>query len=192
MSLSHGVVVSSRLVEVPVDDGLDDLAGDGTASRTQALAGLAPSQPRARLVQECVGRLMELCGAGVIPAEKRSHRRFPFRISLAITPVNNITGKVDDLKSFAAFGIDLSSNGLCFLARQLVAARRAVVCCQGPDHQPVNLLFEPRWVRFTRGGWYQTGGRLIDVLSDAPAPPPTLRLFEPPPDLDKLTHNVRT
>jgi hypothetical protein len=210
MSLTHGVVVSSRLVEVPLEDDLDGLASDEPVTRGPGMGAMnsrarqlqvdaaetpvclvAPNPSRSQQVQECVGRLLELCGAGPAPAEKRSHRRFPFRVSLVITPVNNITGKVDDLKSFAAFGIDLSPTGVCFLARQLVAARRAVVSCEGPDRQPTSLLFEPRWVRFTRGGWYQTGGRLLDVVNEAAPPPPTLRLFDMPPDFEQLTHKVR-
>jgi hypothetical protein len=125
------------------------------------------------------------CGVRVA-TEKRTHRRYPFRRPLTITPVGEQSGRPDRTKSFAAFGFDISSAGISFLARQLIPARRAVVTCEGPDGRSVNLLFEPRWVRFTRGGWYQTGGRLLEVLPDDSAPPPHLRVLQPPPDIDSL------
>jgi hypothetical protein len=56
------------------------------------------------------------------------------------------------------------------LSRQLVSTRKAVVTCDATGDRQVNLLFEARWVRFTRGGWYQTGGRLLDVLPQGQVP----------------------
>ncbi len=131
-------------------------------------------------------------GSGVnVPVEKRAHRRFPFRRALVVTPINNGTGRPDRVKSFSAFGIDISANGVCFLGRQLVPARKAVLGVEGPNGQMVHMLFEPRWVRFTRGGWYQTGGRLLEVLPPDNEPPPNLRLLETPPELDELCENSR-
>ena len=144
-----------------------------------------PGPQRWRDLQACVATLLEAtCGVRV-PTEKRTHRRYAFRRPLTITPVNVVSGRPDRTKSFAAFGFDISSAGISFLARQLVPAQRAVVSCDGPGDRPVNLLFEPRWVRFTRGGWYQTGGRLIEVLPDQTAHTPNLRLLETP-DWDEL------
>ena len=144
-----------------------------------------PGPQRWRDLQACVATLLESnCGVRV-PTEKRTHRRYAFRRPLTITPVDASSGRPDKTKSFAAFGFDISSAGISFLARQLVPAQRAVVTCEGPNDQPTNLLFEPRWVRFTRGGWYQTGGRLLEVLSDQTPHAPNLRLLEPP-DLDEM------
>ena len=152
----------------------------------------APTRPeeigpgRWHEVRGCVAMLLEeACGVPVT-VEKRASRRYPFRKPLMITPVQNATGKLDRTKSFSAFGIDVSSSGICFLSRQLVSTRKAVVTCDATGDRQVSLLFEARWVRFTRGGWYQTGGRLLNVLPDDHVPTATLTFSEPPPELDEF------
>jgi len=146
---------------------------------------------RRRNLQSCVAWLLESGLADRIPVEKRAHRRFSFRKPITVTPVNNHSGQPDRLKSFSAFGIDISSCGICFLARQLVPVRKAVLSAEGPSGEIVTLLFEPRWVRFTRGGWYQTGGRLVEVLPEEKEPFLAVRLVDAPPDLEELCENSR-
>lgn len=142
-----------------------------------------PAPRRWRELHTCVAMLLESACGIQVPTEKRSHRRYPFRRPLTITPVIEQSGRPDRVQSFPAFGFDISSAGISFLARQLLPSRKAVVTCDGFDDRPVNLLFEPRWVRFTRGGWYQTGGRLLEVLPDDTVPAPSLRLIDVPPEL---------
>lgn len=146
---------------------------------------------RRRNLQTCVAWLLESGPTDRIPTEKRTHRRFPFRKPITVTPVNNHSGRPDRLKSFSAFGIDISSSGVCFLARQLVPVRKAVLSAEGPNGETATLLFEPRWVRFTRGGWYQTGGRLVQVLPEEQEPFLAVRLVDAPPELEELCENSR-
>jgi len=167
-------------------------------SRPGMSAAAVPAEPdesqgvpkRQRDLQACVSMLLAPA-SGAVPVEKRAHRRFPFRRPIGVTPINNGTGRPDRLKSFSAFGIDISTSGICFLGRQLVPARKAMLSLEGPDGNTVYILFEPRWVRFTRGGWYQTGGRLLEVLPPDREAPPHLRLLEAPPDIDELCENSR-
>lgn len=146
---------------------------------------------RRQELQSCINWLLQTNAPGPLPIEKRAHRRFPFRRPITITPISNATGRPDQFKSFPAFGIDISSTGICFLARQLVPVRNAVLSLEGPDEKTIALLFEPRWVRFTRGGWYQTGGRLLEVLADDQQAMPVMRLMEPPAELFELCENTR-
>jgi hypothetical protein len=154
-----------------------------------------PAEPayseRRRNLQACVAWLLESGTGSHVTVEKRSSRRFSFRRPITVTPVNNHSGRPDRLKSFSAFGIDISSCGVCFLARQLVPVRKAVLSMEGPTGEIATLLFEPRWVRFTRGGWYQTGGRLVEVLPEEPEPFIAVRLVDTPPELDELCENAR-
>jgi hypothetical protein len=144
-----------------------------------------PGPQRWKELRNCVAQLLEAnCGIQ-IPAEKRTVRRYVFRRPLTITPVNDHSGRPDFTRSFVAFGIDISSTGIGFLSRRLVPSRKAIVTCDGPEHRPVSLLFEPRWVRFTRGGWYQTGGRLVAALQDE-IQAPTFPGLEVPPDLEDM------
>jgi hypothetical protein len=142
-------------------------------------------------LQSCINWLLQVNSPSQLSVEKRSHRRFPFRRPITITPVSNATGRPDQFKSFPAFGIDISSTGICFLARQLVPVRKAVLSLEGPGDKTVALLFEPRWVRFTRGSWYQTGGRLLEVLSEDGDVMPVMRFMEPPTELLDLCENSR-
>lgn len=146
---------------------------------------------RRRNLQTCVAWLLGTGSGEPVPVEKRTHRRFPFRKPITVTPVNNHSGRPDRMKSFSAFGIDISATGICFLARQLVPARKAVLSAEGPNGDVATLLFEPRWVRFTRGGWYQTGGRLVEVLPEEKEPFLAVRVVDAPPDLEELCENSR-
>jgi hypothetical protein len=163
---------------MPFSQGADQ-AGEG-----------ARANPR-RELGACVAWLLESGLSDRLPLEKRVHRRYPFRKPITVTPVNSQTGRPDRLKSFSAFGIDISSCGVCFLARQLVPVRKAILSAEGPSGEMVTLLFEPRWVRFTRGGWYQTGGRLVQVLPEEKEPFLAVRLVEAPPELEELCENSR-
>ena len=147
--------------------------------------------PRRQELHACIAWLLESESGDRVPVEKRAHRRYSFRKPLTVTPVNNHSGRPDPLKCFPAFGIDISASGICFLARQLVPARKAVLSLEGPCNKTVPVLFEPRWVRFTRGGWYQTGGRLLEVLQDEKDIMPAVRLLDPPPELDELCEKSR-
>lgn len=187
------------------DPSLEEAAENSSCQMESTLPRISCSQPNStregRVVQKvpkrwqdlhaCVALLLESNTGSPFPIEKRVHRRYPFRKPLAVTPVSNSSGRPDTAKSFPAFGIDMSTTGVCFVARQLVPARRAVLSCEAKDNQTVSFLFEPRWVRFTRGGWYQTGGRLLEILEEPIDPPPTIRLLDPLPDIDELCEKSR-
>ena len=155
-----------------------------TIPEPPAVAGVKASEgepQRWRELHRCVAALLEAnCGIH-ISAEKRTHRRFPFHKPLTITPINDKNGRREPSNSFPAFGIDISSLGMGFLSRQLIPTQQAILTCNAAENAFVNMLFEPRWVRFTRGGWYQIGGRLVDVLDDTSSPAPGLRLMDEPP-----------
>jgi hypothetical protein len=181
---------SGESVQRLCDPGANRHAAPAPLPRT-----VQPTEPacseRRRNLQACIAWLLESGSGDHVPVEKRAHRRFPFRKPITVTPVNNHSGRPDRLKSFSAFGIDISTCGICFLARHLVPARKAVLSAEGPSGELVTLLFEPRWVRFTRGGWYQTGGRLVEVLPEEKEPFLAVRLVDAPPELDELCENSR-
>lgn len=197
MVVENSLVASARSRKAPAEVGVhSSKPGTQRLEGTEPLQGTAAAREgavteRRRNVYSCVAWLLESGPSERIPIEKRVQRRYPFRKPITVTPVNNHSGRPDRLKSFTAFGIDISSCGICFLARQLVPARKAVLSAEGPNHETVTLLFEPRWVRFTRGGWYQTGGRLVEVLPDEKEPYLSIRLVEAPPDIEELCENSR-
>jgi hypothetical protein len=123
--------------------------------------------------------------------EKRANIRISFRRPFTVTPISNATGRPDQLRSFPAFGIDISATGICFIARHLVPARKAVLSLEGPGGKLVGVLFEPRWVRFTRGGWYQTGGKLLELLQDSNDVMPVICINEPPSDVLDFCERLR-
>ncbi len=185
-------------MELPVLTGLDGFKSQAPSRSVpwrestcgQAESVEQPGSRRQRDLTACVAWLLNSAGNNA-PVEKRVHRRFPYRKPISVTPINNTTGRPDSARCFPAFGIDISSNGICLLARQLVPARNAVLSLEGPGQKAVSILFEPRWVRFTRGGWYQTGGKLLEVLQEDVAPYPAFRLLEPPPELEELCEKSR-
>ena len=162
---------------------LSSLVREGplSSARPQQSQGVPISVPRShptsnslessrqRDLRECVEGLLEVSWGRRVSLDKRLTQRLPFRKPLTITPVADQSEKPEPSRRFAAFGTEISTTGVGFLARQLVPSRSAVITCDGPDSSLIHLLFHARWVRFTRGGWYQVGGRLMRVLDDTAA-----------------------
>ena len=163
-----------------IRDGRGPQARTSCPAVEDAAAEEGSATQRRRGLHECVSWLIESESACHLGAEKRSHRRFPFRRPFTVTPISNATGRPDQFRSFPAFGIDISPTGICFIAHHLVPARRALLSLEGPGGKLVGVLFEPRWVRFTRGGWYQTGGRLVELLQENRDVMPVIGFTMPP------------
>lgn len=111
-----------------------------------------------------VARLLESERRMQVPHEKRESRRFVFRKGVVVTPIEDQSGRLSANLAFSGFGCDVSTTGFGFVARQLLPSRRAVVSFHVADAERLHILFDARWVRFTHGGWYQIGGRFIELV----------------------------
>ncbi len=98
-------------------------------------------------------------------AERRREQRYPFPHLVHLTPVGD-DGLTPEGESVVAVGKHLSERGLGFYHPQPLAHRRMIVSLQTGSGDWLGFLIDLSWCRFTKQGWYESGGRFIQsVLS---------------------------
>lgn len=104
---------------------------------------------------------------GVYPqgniVEKRQDQRFPYPHLLYLTPVGP-DGHTPIDESVTVVGKTLSERGLGFFYQQPIPHRRMIASLEGSDHLWAGFLIDITWCRFTRYGWYESGGRFIQSV----------------------------
>jgi len=135
---------------------------------SDTLATFIPAAPNARIntddpmaaqVRHFLTRLLPPRTA----LERRQSGRFPFPFLIRLTPVDEVTlSPVDE--PMVVVGKDLSEKGLGFYHQPPLPYRRAVVTLEDSAGRSVSLLIELSWCRFTRHGWYDSGGRFLRIM----------------------------
>lgn len=105
--------------------------------------------------------------SGVYPPgqnERRYAQRFPYPHLLYLTPV-----AADDVtpvgESIVVVGKHLSEAGLGFYyQQQALPHRRMIASLELSRGRWSGFLLEIVWCRYTRHGWYDSGGRLLQVV----------------------------
>ena len=62
-------------------------------------------------------------------------------------------------------GKHLSERGLGFYHPQPLPYRRMIVSLEGPRGDWFGFLIDLTWCRFTRQGWYESGGRFLESVA---------------------------
>ncbi|QDU97034.1 hypothetical protein [Lignipirellula cremea] len=98
--------------------------------------------------------------------ERRGVKRRPYPYVVHLSPVdqNNV---VEKSKTIAVIGKHLSECGLDFYHYEAIPYRRMIASLPGGEHGWSGFLMELSWCRFTQHGWYENGGRFLQV---APSP----------------------
>ena len=100
--------------------------------------------------------------------ERRREPRFPFPYLIRLTPVGS-DGRTPLKTSIIVAGKHISEHGLGFYHPAPLPYRRMVASLSlGNGSAPLDVIVDLTWCRFTREGWYDGGGRFIEVLA-APA-----------------------
>ena len=99
--------------------------------------------------------------------ERRAEFRYPYSFLVALTPVDGEGGKDITLSegSVVVVGKDLSERGFGFFHEHPLPYRRAIVTLSDNSGYSVRLLIDLAWCRFTTQGWYESGGRFLEVVS---------------------------
>jgi hypothetical protein len=61
-------------------------------------------------------------------------------------------------------GKHLSERGLGFYHPKPLPYRRMIACLEAADGRLVRLLVDLTWCRFSRQGWYESGGRFLQAV----------------------------
>ena len=98
-------------------------------------------------------------------AERRRENRFPFPYLVHLTPVGE-DGYSPQGDTFVVVGKHLSEQGLGFYHPKPLPYRRMIASLETQSGQWIGFLIDLSWCRFTKQGWYESGGRFLQsVLS---------------------------
>ncbi|MEX0791902.1 MAG: hypothetical protein WD045_02110 [Pirellulaceae bacterium] len=107
-----------------------------------------------------------------LPAlERRQDVRKPFPYLLNLTPVDRQGKPIPELTTVVV-GKNLAERGIDFFHSEPIPYRRVIITLEAEEGNPVHLLTDLHWCRFTKHGWYDNGGRFLDVVSAMPSTPP--------------------
>ncbi|NLX94738.1 MAG: hypothetical protein GXY83_01040 [Rhodopirellula sp.] len=96
--------------------------------------------------------------------ERRSENRYPFPYLVRLTPVGP-DGLASQGEPVVVVGKHLSERGLGFYHPKPIAHRRMIASLEVSGGSPVALLIDLTWCRFTRHGWYESGGKFLQAIA---------------------------
>jgi hypothetical protein len=96
-------------------------------------------------------------------AERRRETRYPFPFLIHLTPVDR-TGAVTSGETVVVAGKDISEHGLGFYHPKPLPYRRVIASLQSANGHWSGFLVDLKWCRFTRQGWYESGGRFLQAV----------------------------
>jgi hypothetical protein len=100
---------------------------------------------------------------GVI--ERRRELRYPFPYLIHLTPVGD-DGESPCGESVVVVGKHLSERGLGFYHPKPLPYRRMIATLESSNGVRLGFIIDLSWCRFTKHGWYESGGRFLQsVLS---------------------------
>jgi len=94
------------------------------------------------------------------PLEKRSDRRYPYPYLVYLTPVSK-DGLTPAGEPVVVVGKHLSECGLGFYHPKPLVFRRVIATLETAVGARIGFLMDLTWCRFTREGWYESGGRFL-------------------------------
>ncbi len=97
---------------------------------------------------------------------RRSEQRYPFACLAHVTPVGD-DGVTPAGPPIIAATKNISEGGISFFHPANLPYRRVLVTFERDDISTVSFLVDVSWCRFTRHGWYESGGRLLQVVDSA-------------------------
>ena len=117
--------------------------------------GQLDEQALTRQIQAFVARLRP-----EVTVERRHDDRVAVPLLFRLTPLNSDRQPIHD-DAITVVGKDISRRGLSFFHEQPLTYRRAIVSLEHPEFGRFAAEIDVNWCRFTRPGWYESGGRLV-------------------------------
>jgi hypothetical protein len=95
--------------------------------------------------------------------ERRRENRYPFPYLVHMTPVG-ADGFSPEGETTVVVGKHLSERGFGFYHHAPLPYRRMIASLQTNSGHWVGFLIDLTWCRFTKGGWYESGGRFLQTV----------------------------
>ena len=106
--------------------------------------------------------------AGLYPhgssTERRAVQRFAYPQLLYLT-TTLADGHSPSDTTLVVVGKTLSEGGLGFFHREPLPERHVIASLPNHEREFVAFLLDITWCRFTTMGWYESGGRFLEVAS---------------------------
>ena len=96
--------------------------------------------------------------------ERRGEQRFPFPHLVHLTPVAP-DGTVKSDETVVVVGKHLSERGLGFYHQHPLPNRQMIVSIELGSGGWLGILIDLTWCRFTKKGWYESGGRFLKLVN---------------------------
>jgi hypothetical protein len=98
--------------------------------------------------------------------ERRRETRYPFPYLVHLTPVD-CDGVTPRGESIVVVGKHISQRGLGFYHPKPLPYRHMIASLESGSGHWYGFLIDLNWCRFTRQGWYESGGRFLQT-ADSP------------------------
>lgn len=95
--------------------------------------------------------------------ERRRERRYPYPYLVHLTPVGP-DGLTPHGESMVVVGKHLSDQGLGFYHPKPISHRRMIATLEVAGGRALAFLVDLTWCRFTKQGWYESGGRFLQAV----------------------------
>lgn len=118
----------------------------------------AGSSDRAQLAQQVEALLASLHPQ--VLRERRRDNRYSIPVLFKLTPIE-IDGSPLKHETTIVVGKNISRRGLCFFHEHPISHRRAIIELAQPGLAEFVAEVDVTWCRFTKPGWYESGGRLV-------------------------------
>ena len=129
---------------------------------TEQVLVVTPRSAPPTLRQRIHHLLSRLYPQGRCP-ERRSESRFPFPYLVRLTPVNSEGKQL--APPVVVVGKHISEHGLGFYHPTPLPYRRVQAeILGGEEMHNLRVLMDLTWCRFNREGWYDGGGRFLEML----------------------------
>jgi len=115
-------------------------------------------------IQRRVRRLLDSRRTLSKPENRRRSDRHPFPYLIKLCPVGE-DGTEPAGESVIVVGKQLSSTGFDFYHQDPIAFRKAIASLPSRNGHWLSFLVELTWCRFTELGWYDNGGRFLQVVN---------------------------
>ncbi len=106
--------------------------------------------------------------AGMYPngnrIERRQEQRYPYPRLITLSPVG-IDGVTPSGRSLTVAGKHLSEGGLGFFHPQPLSDRLVIASLEADDGRWLGFLLDIHRCRFTRNGWYESGGKFLRAVA---------------------------
>lgn len=131
-------------------------------------SGCPPTGPRPR--ENPLWELLAALHPTGARYDRRREQRYPYPQLIHVTPVGE-DGRTPAGSSFVVAGKSISEHGLGFYHPQPLPQRRVIASVETASGEWVGLLVDLSWCRFTKFGWYDSGGVIVEVVDSPMASP---------------------